>query len=151
MPKDPYKNSAYDASGMPLDTEYVDYDKKDDVAKASVKDKYVAPLPLFSDDDEYEEPKLKRTHFNPALNNTAIQFPGHRIHKAHEKDLGHGIPEHDDMPKEVDMDDPEAVEKLAKEDPKQTNQTKLESDKVDHSDEKPKDEGDDFLKALNNA
>lgn len=164
MAKDPYKNSAYDASGMPLGAEQIDYDVKEDVAKATVKDKYQPPLPLFSDKDDFEEPEIKRTKFNPALNNTAIQFPGHRIHKAHKEDLGHGIPEHDDMPKFVDLDDPKSVEEMVKEDPKESNKAKLESDKLDHSDksekkdekkdenkDENKDDGDDFLKALKNA
>ena len=140
--EDPYRESPYDASGMPLRAETVDYDQKKDVAEHTVKDKYVEPLPLFSKDD-YTEPKIKRTHFNPALNNTAIQFPGHRIHKAHEEDLGTGIPELSDEPKKVDLDDPKEHEKLAQEDPKETNKTKLESDKVEHSDK-----DDDFLKGI---
>lgn len=130
--KDPYKDSPYDASGMPLATETVDYDKKEDVAKLTVKDKYVEPLPLFSDDDDFHEKEIERRKFNPALNNTAIEVPGHKVPKGHKDDVGTGIPELTDQPKEVDLDDPAKVEELAKEDPKQTNTTKLDGDKVEH-------------------
>lgn len=144
--EDPYRESPYDASGMPLGAETVDYDDKKAVAEHTVKDKYIEPLPLFSDDDDFHESKIEKKKFNPALNNTAIQFPGHRIHKKHEEDLGTGIPEvTDEEPDKLDLDDPKEHEKLAKEDPKETNKTKLESDKVAHSDKK---DDTDFLKGI---
>lgn len=148
MAKDPYKNSPYDASGMPLGAETVDYDNKDEVAKHMVKDKYEAPLPAFSDDDDFHEKKLDRPKYNPVLNNTAIQTPGHKVYKKHEEDLGEGLPETN--PDQRDLDDPKEVETLAKEDAKETNKSKVKSDKVVHEDKKDDkdDEDDNFLKAL---
>lgn len=104
-----FKDSPYDAAGMPLGCETVDYDKKEDVAKSTVKDKVVEPVTF--NDVEYdhsvsEAEWQKRTKFNPALNNTAIQFPGHRIHKKHEEDLATGITEITDPPRKVDLEDP---------------------------------------------
>lgn len=100
-----FKGSPYDTAGMPLGAETVDYDKKDDVAQSTVKDKYIEPLPLFSDSDEFQEKHIKRRKYNEALNNTAIQLPGHKVHKDHEDDLGTGIPELTDPPKRVDLGD----------------------------------------------
>lgn len=151
MAKDPYKNSPYDASGMPLGAETVDYDDKDAVAQHMVKDKYV-PQPGIAD-IEFDESVTqadwqKRTKFNPVLNNTAIQTPGHKVYKKHEEDLGEGLPEV--HPDQRDLDDPKEVEDLAKEDAKETNKSKVKSDKIVHEDKKDnKDDDDtDFLKAL---
>lgn len=147
-----FEKSPYDSAGMPLGAETVDYDKKDDVAQSMVKDKYVEPIPLFSDDDEFQEKHITRRQYNEALNNTAIQLPGHKIHEAHKEDIGKGIPElQPDAPIKLDMDDPETHEKLAEEDPKQTNVSKLESDKVEHSEDKKEEDNsnpDDLLKLL---
>lgn len=146
-----WKNSPYDTAGMPLGAETVDYDKKDDVAQATVKDRYVEPRPLFSDEDEFEEKKIERTKYNPVLNNTAIQTPGHAIYKKHEEDIAGGLTDITDPPAKVDLDDPEEHEKIAKEDPKQTNKTELESKKVDHSEDKKEEDNsnpDDLLALL---
>lgn len=107
MAKDPYKNSPYDASGMPLGATYVDYDDKGDVAQASVKDKPVTDysLSLAEATAEYEEPKIKRTEPNPADFNSAIEVKGHK-HPTREDHIGIGIPEIKDMPKQVDIEDP---------------------------------------------
>jgi hypothetical protein len=144
--KDPYKDSPYDASGMPLGAETVDYDNQAEVAQHTVKDKYVEQ-PSIADvpfDESVTQAKWqKRTKFNPVLNNTAIQTPGHKVYKKHEDDLGEGLPESD--PDQRDLDNPEEVEKLAKEDAKETNKSKVKSDKVVHDKD---DEDDDFLKAL---
>ena len=154
-----WKNSPYDEHGMPLGAEYVDYDNKDDVAQATVKDK---PITNYDDTlaaatEEYKEPKIDRKEPNPADFNSAIEVKGHK-HPSREDHLKVGIPELYDMPDREDLDDPEVHEKLAKEDPKETNKTKLESDKVEHSEDKKeeskKDDSDpdsDFEKALKNV
>jgi len=130
--KDPYKDSPYDASGMPLGAETVDYDNKDEVAKHTVKDKAPEFVSLADQDFDHsvaEHDWQKRTTFNEALNNTAIQFPGHRVHKKYADHLGTGLPE----PKLAIAED-DAAREAAKEEPK----------------EKPK-EDDDFEKALKDA
>lgn len=74
--KDPYKDSPYDASGMPLATETVDYDKKEDVAKATVKDK-VEEFPTSINDIDYTpaeiDPKLVRSNIKKKNFNSAIE------------------------------------------------------------------------------
>lgn len=73
MTKDPYKDSPYDSAGMPLSVDQVDYDKKEDVAKGSVKDKYVAPENIAA--LEFEDPNplhrknllVDRANFNSAV------------------------------------------------------------------------------------
>lgn len=74
----PYHNSPYDASGMPLATNTVDYDNLEDVAKATVKDKPVK-YPKSINDIDYQprqltkketgaDPRyLPRKNFNSAL------------------------------------------------------------------------------------
>lgn len=102
-----WKNSPYDEHGMPLGAEYVDYDNKDDVAQATVKDK---PITNYDDTlaaatEEYEEPKIDRKEPNPADFNSAIEVKGHK-HPTREDHIGIGIPELVDMPKQVDLEDP---------------------------------------------
>jgi len=70
-----FKGSPYDSSGMPLAANKVDMDKKEDVAKATVHDKYVAPRPLFTDSDPDFQPEPKRTKVDPAKFNSAIELP----------------------------------------------------------------------------
>jgi len=105
--------SPYDSAGMPLGAVTADMDVKEDVAKTTVHDVYEAPLPLFSDDDPVFQPELKRTKYNPALNNTAIQVEGHRIHKAHADDIGTGIVT---QVHTVDLEDPAEARKAIVED-----------------------------------
>ena len=150
MAKDPYKDSPYDEHGMPLGAEYVDYDNKGDVAKATVKDKPITDFDLNPQTQEYDEPKIKRTEPNPADFNSAIEVKGHK-HPSREDHIGIGIPELTDNPDKLDMDDPKTHEKLAEEDPKETNKTKLESDKVDHDKKDDSDPDSDFEKALKNV
>lgn len=58
MAKDPYKNSPYDASGMPLTTTFVDCDNAEEVRKNMVKDKVVEPQNHVYDlDYETKSPK----------------------------------------------------------------------------------------------
>jgi hypothetical protein len=76
--KDPYKDSPYDASGMPLGCETVDYDNQKDVAKATVKDKpYEEPLTFEYDPtviDVEDEPD--KALFNEAVKeNVNSAFP----------------------------------------------------------------------------
>lgn len=72
--KDPYKDSPYDASGMPLGADTVDYDVKEDVAAKTVFDKPVETISLVDMDytprpiDEKLLPKkLKKSDFNSAI------------------------------------------------------------------------------------
>ena len=56
--KDPYKGSPYDASGMPLGTEYADYDNFADVAQTTVGDK-VPTYPTNINQIDYSEPVIE--------------------------------------------------------------------------------------------
>lgn len=58
MAKDPFKNSPYDASGMPLGAETADYDNFADVAQKMVRDR-VPTHPKSINDIDYEEEKLE--------------------------------------------------------------------------------------------
>lgn len=101
-----FKGSPYDASGMPLGCETVDNDKKEDVAAKTVKSKVVEPVNVADIDFDHsvtEADWQKRTKYNPVLNNTAIQTPGHAVYKKHADDLGVGITELKDPPKKVDL------------------------------------------------
>jgi hypothetical protein len=76
--KDPYKDSPYDASGMPLGCETVDYDNQKDVAKATVKDKPVEHPESINDIDyvpaEIDPDLIRRPEDLPKENfNTAIR------------------------------------------------------------------------------
>lgn len=90
---DPYRHSPYDAAGMPLGAETIDYDNKEDVAQHTVKDKVIEPVNLNDASASYTEPKLKnRTPVNPANFNSAIEVPGH-IRPTKAQDIGEGIAE----------------------------------------------------------
>lgn len=105
--KDPYKDSPYDASGMPLATTTADYDNVDEVAQATVKDKPVE-FPESINDIDYEpapiDPKLLRK-IDPKKWNSAI-----------EEDVNSGHPQVATIDFEeatLDNSDPEAVKAKA--------------------------------------
>ena len=69
---DPYKDSPYDASGMPLGAETADYDNFAEVAQKMVKDKVITH-PQNPNDNGFEEIKLEmgddisQKNFNSAI------------------------------------------------------------------------------------
>lgn len=99
----PYHNSPYDASGMPLGTNYVDYDKVEDVAKATVKDKPVKH-PQSINDIDYQPKQLSK------------KFTGQDERYITKKGFNSALadPEVENMPvaDTADFDDPEEKRKL---------------------------------------
>ncbi len=59
MTENPYEGSPYDASGMPLGASTVDYDRQDDVAKHTVKDKPVEH-PFSINDIDYQPKQMSK-------------------------------------------------------------------------------------------
>lgn len=100
----PYHNSPYDASGMPLATETVDYDKVEDVAKATVKDKPVKH-PFSINDIDYQPKQLSK------------KFTGEDARYLPKKNFNSAIPDEENVAytnnvDAVDFDDPEEKQKL---------------------------------------
>lgn len=99
----PYHNSPYDASGMPLGCETVDYDKVEDVAKATVKDKPVKH-PKSINDIDYQPKQLSK------------KFTGQDERYITKKGFNSALadPEVENMPvaDTADFDDPEEKRKL---------------------------------------
>lgn len=154
----PYHNSPYDASGMPLGTDTVDYDKAEDVAKATVKDKPVKHPKSINDIDYQprqltkketgEDPRyLPKKNFNSAISDQenvaytndvdAVDFddPDEKqkliVKDAFVKDQG--------VPKLPETEKPEKVDEVAKE---------VKKDEEEKKDDPAKEPNDDFLKAL---
>lgn len=100
----PYHNSPYDASGMPLGCETVDYDKVEDVAKATVKDKPVKH-PQSINDIDYQPRQLPK------------KFTGQDERYITKKGFNSALvdPEVENMPvaDTADFDDPDEKRKLA--------------------------------------
>lgn len=101
----PYHNSPYDASGMPLGTETVDYDNLEDVAKATVKDKPVK-YPKSINDIDYQPRQLtkKETGMDPRY------LPKKNFNSAIPDDVN---PQYSADIDVVDFDDPDEKRKLA--------------------------------------
>lgn len=99
----PYHNSPYDASGMPLGCETVDYDKVEDVAKATVKDKPVKH-PQSINDIDYQPKQLPK------------KFTGQDERYITKKGFNSAIvdPDVENMPvaDTADFDDPDEKRKL---------------------------------------
>lgn len=71
MPKNPYKDSPYDASGMPLAAETADYDNFADVAQKMVRDR-VPTHPENINQIDYQEEKLELPVISERDFNSAI-------------------------------------------------------------------------------
>lgn len=100
----PYHNSPYDASGMPLGAETVDYDKVEDVAKATVKDKPVKH-PKSINDIDYQPKQMSK------------KFTGEDARYLPKKNFNSAVPDnvnpqYDANVDVVDFDDPEEKQKL---------------------------------------
>lgn len=154
----PYHNSPYDASGMPLGTDTVDYDNLEDVAKATVKDKPVKH-PVSINDIDYQPRQLtkKETGMDPRY------MPKRGFNSA--------LPDEENVPYTTDVDtadfdDPEEKRKLAVKDAFSRNIGVMElpktekpevvkqvaedvkRDEIDKKEQPGKEPDEDFLKSL---
>lgn len=133
--KDPYADSPYDASGMPLATTVVDYDVKEDVAKATVKDKVEKNPESINDIDYTPRPidkkllpqKLDKDKFNSAIKDNVNN--GHPF-----------VKEIDFEEATLDTDDPKAVKEEVEKAPVKDNE-KVSKDEASFLDEKEPEKG----------
>lgn len=157
----PYHNSPYDASGMPLGAETVDYDNLEDVAQATVKDKPVKH-PVSINDIDYQPKQLTKKETG--------QDPRYLAKKNFNSAIPDDVnPPYDNNVDRVDFDDPDEKRKLIVKDafvkdqavpelpktekPEVTKEVaeEVKRDEIDKKEQPGKEPDTDFLEALEDS